>query len=249
MKQLLLSALLLTPFLSFAQGVTIGANRAPDASATLDIVSTSKGVLLPRVADATALATPATGLLVFQTEGTPGFYYNAGTPALPSWQRLAGVGSAKPASQTYGAADFQPEAATYFASNGTVTATTANNKVVYDANNVDNFYTVGNGGALRAPLRLPQGATITGLTVRYYDTVIPNLSVALHRGISTGGVTTLLTATSAGIPAAGSVTVAPSSALVIDNDNIYYLRATFPTSTPNLTLVSVSVSYTVVQAE
>ncbi len=70
-------------------GVTIGAATAPDVSAALDIVSTTKGALLPRVADATALATPATGLLVFQTGGTPGFYYNAGTPAAPSWQQIA----------------------------------------------------------------------------------------------------------------------------------------------------------------
>jgi hypothetical protein len=43
-------------------GVGIGTS-APDVSAALDIVS-SKGALLPRVADATAIATPATGLLV-----------------------------------------------------------------------------------------------------------------------------------------------------------------------------------------
>jgi len=47
-----------------AQGVGIG-TTAPNASAALDIVSTPKGVLLPRVADCTALASPATGLIVF----------------------------------------------------------------------------------------------------------------------------------------------------------------------------------------
>jgi len=73
-------------------GVTIGASTAPDVSAALDIVSSTKGALLPRVADATALATPATGLLVFQTNAPAGFYYNAGTPAAPSWQRLNVVG-------------------------------------------------------------------------------------------------------------------------------------------------------------
>ena len=71
-----------------AQGVGIG-TTAPDVSAALDIVSSSKGALLPRVANAPAIATPATGLLVFQTGGTPGFYYNAGTPGAPSWQQLA----------------------------------------------------------------------------------------------------------------------------------------------------------------
>ena len=74
--------------LAQTSGVGIG-TTAPDVSAALDIVSSSKGALLPRVADATAIATPATGLLVFQTGGTPGFYYNAGTPGAPSWQQLA----------------------------------------------------------------------------------------------------------------------------------------------------------------
>ena len=73
---------------ALAQNVGIG-TTAPDASAALDIVSSSKGALLPRVADATAIATPATGLLVFQTGAPAGFYYNAGTPAAPSWQQLA----------------------------------------------------------------------------------------------------------------------------------------------------------------
>ena len=80
--------LLALPVLAQAQSVGIG-TTAPDVSAALDIVSSSKGALLPRVADATAIATPATGLLVFQTGGTPGFYYNAGTPGAPSWQQLA----------------------------------------------------------------------------------------------------------------------------------------------------------------
>ena len=59
---------------AFAQtpGVGIG-TTAPDASAALDSVSSSKGALLPRVAAATALATPATGLLVFQTNSPAGF--------------------------------------------------------------------------------------------------------------------------------------------------------------------------------
>jgi|GEM_PF-1708557 len=88
-------ALLLLPLgAALAQttpGVGIG-TTAPDASAALDIVSSTKGALLPRVASAAAIATPATGLLVFQTSAPAGFYYNAGTAAAPSWQRLAGAG-------------------------------------------------------------------------------------------------------------------------------------------------------------
>jgi hypothetical protein len=86
----LLALLLTAPLAAQAQTGAVGiGTTAPDVSAALDIVSSTKGALLPRVADATTLATPATGLLVFQTGGTPGFYYNAGTPAAPSWQQIA----------------------------------------------------------------------------------------------------------------------------------------------------------------
>jgi hypothetical protein len=89
MRKLLLLALVATGrFASHAQGVGIG-TTAPDASAALDIVSSSKGALLPRVANVTAIANPATGLIAFQTGGTAGYYYNAGTAAAPSWQQLA----------------------------------------------------------------------------------------------------------------------------------------------------------------
>src|SRR3954453_24137480 len=53
---------------------------APNASAVLDINSTTKGVLLPRMTGTqrAAIATPANGLLVYQTDGTPGLYYYNG---------------------------------------------------------------------------------------------------------------------------------------------------------------------------
>ena|SRR6476661_3865508 len=73
-------------------GVGIG-TTAPDASAALDIVSSSKGLLLPRVAAAAAIASPAPGLLVYQTGAPAGFYFNAGTALAPSWQQLATAGT------------------------------------------------------------------------------------------------------------------------------------------------------------
>jgi hypothetical protein len=61
---------------------------APNASAMLDIVSTSSGLLVPRMTSAqkTAIATPATGLLVYQTDaGTQGigFYFYNGAAWVP----------------------------------------------------------------------------------------------------------------------------------------------------------------------
>lgn len=53
----------------------------PHPSAELDISSTSKGLLIPSMTQAqrNAISSPATGLLVFQTDGTVGFYYYTGS--------------------------------------------------------------------------------------------------------------------------------------------------------------------------
>jgi len=62
------------------------------ATAVLDVKSVSKGFLAPRMTQAqrTAIASPATGLLVYQTDGLSGFYYYNGT----AWTLLAsGTGS------------------------------------------------------------------------------------------------------------------------------------------------------------
>src|SRR4030095_2535516 len=53
----------------------------PDASSLLEIKSTLKGLLISRMTQAqrNAIASPATGLLIYQTNGTTGFYYYNGT--------------------------------------------------------------------------------------------------------------------------------------------------------------------------
>ena len=64
------------------QGVAITTDgSSPDNSAMLDIKSTSKGILIPRmtVAQRTAIASPVNGLLIYQTDGTPGFYFYNGS--------------------------------------------------------------------------------------------------------------------------------------------------------------------------
>ena len=80
MKQLftLIAALLLTAT-TFAQ---VGINtETPDASAALDITSTTGGLLVPRMtaAQREAISAPATGLMIYQTDGTEGFYYYNGS--------------------------------------------------------------------------------------------------------------------------------------------------------------------------
>lgn len=73
-----------------AQNVGIGTNT-PQASAALDISATNKGFLLPRLTEAQrlAIANPAKGLLVYQTDGNIGLQHFDGT----AWKSLQANGS------------------------------------------------------------------------------------------------------------------------------------------------------------
>lgn len=65
----------------FAQSVAINnTGAAADTSAMLDVNSNTKGLLVPRMTGAQrgAIPSPATGLLVYQIDGSAGFYYYNG---------------------------------------------------------------------------------------------------------------------------------------------------------------------------
>ena len=77
MKKLILSAAFIAVSLtSFAQ-VGVGTN-SPDASAALDVESTTQGILIPRVTTAQrdAIVSPAEGLEVYDTDTKTSWYYN-----------------------------------------------------------------------------------------------------------------------------------------------------------------------------
>lgn len=100
------STLLLSMSLSliaFSQNIGIG-TTTPDPSSKLDVTSTSGGLLIPRmsVAQRNAIAAPANGLLIYQTDDTPGFYcwngsgwiaLTTGQPATFSWLRTGNQGT------------------------------------------------------------------------------------------------------------------------------------------------------------
>lgn len=101
---LLFAFILLIGFQSKVQAQNVAINTTgndPDESAMLDIVNSSKGLLIPRVSlssttDAVTISSPATSLLVYNTNASisgtdadgAGYYYNSGTPAAPVWVKL-----------------------------------------------------------------------------------------------------------------------------------------------------------------
>ena len=95
-KQLLtISFILLSTILATAQGVSVNTDgTAADASAMLDVKSTTTGLLIPRVyitdlATEAPVTTPATSLMVYNTNTTtgPGFFYYDGT----AWVNATGA--------------------------------------------------------------------------------------------------------------------------------------------------------------
>jgi hypothetical protein len=83
---------------AFSQGVSINNNNAaPDPSAMLDVQSTEKGMLVPRMTQAqrNAISNPAEGLLVYDTDFSTFWYYDG-----RKWVNLAEVTPSLPKTTT-----------------------------------------------------------------------------------------------------------------------------------------------------
>jgi hypothetical protein len=74
--------LLLIAFIVYTIQAQVGiGTTTPDITSVLDLTSTSKGFLAPRMTATAknAITSPALGLLIFQTDGIVGFYYYTGS--------------------------------------------------------------------------------------------------------------------------------------------------------------------------
>ena len=80
-----------------SQSIGVGTS-SPNASSILEIQSTSKGILLPTMTQVqrNSITNPATGLLIFQTDGTFGFYFFNGT----SWVSISSSTSSSNSNNT-----------------------------------------------------------------------------------------------------------------------------------------------------
>jgi len=87
MKKINFLIVMLFTVLSYAQ---VGINtNTPDASSALDIESNTGGILIPRMTEAQrdAIALPASGLMIYQTDEVSGFYFYNGA----GWTKIDGV--------------------------------------------------------------------------------------------------------------------------------------------------------------
>lgn len=93
------ACLLLFLCFSFSANAQLAVNTDgadPDASAMLDVKSTDKGLLIPRMTELEkeGIPSPALGLMVFQTDGLSGFYYHNGSQWVLLGDEITQVGVA-----------------------------------------------------------------------------------------------------------------------------------------------------------
>lgn len=101
-KTILIVLALASTFFSFAQNSVGIGTSSPNNSAALDISSTTKGLLIPRMnsVQRTAIASPATGLLVFDTDTKTIWTYDGA-----AWKNLNAGGSAGSLALPYAGSD------------------------------------------------------------------------------------------------------------------------------------------------
>ena len=132
---LLLALLAQTPFASRAQAVGIG-TTTPSANAALDVSSTSKGLMLPRLPSTSSVAKPSAGLFIYNKKLQAPAYHD-GT----RWNTLAAAASG--AAATAG----QPDSVTYVLTTTGGGFTSGTFATVTDfASGITNTATIGTGG-------------------------------------------------------------------------------------------------------
>jgi len=81
MKKLVFFLMVLACFSGYSQVGINNDGSTPNSSAMLDVKSTTMGILIPRLTQAqrNAIVSPATGLIISQTDNNPGLYYYDGS--------------------------------------------------------------------------------------------------------------------------------------------------------------------------
>jgi hypothetical protein len=189
----------------------------PDASSLLEIKSTSKGLLIPRMTQAqrNAITSPATGLFIYQTNATPGFYYYSGTAWTAVTQKskgwsLTGNSGTNPSTNFIGTTDAQP--------------------LVFRVNNNRAGYVDNNLGAVSLGYLSLNANTATGNTALGYEAANSNTTGQSNTAI--GNLALLANTTGTQNTATGSFALESNTAS--DNTaNGYFALASNTTATNN----------------
>lgn len=136
-----------------AQGMAVNTTgSAANASAMLDVSSTTQGMLVPRMtaAQRAAISSPETGLLVYQTDGTTGFYFYNGS----AWTSLNALTNVTTQGNT-------------FNGNSQLVQTTAGGALpAISGTNVTNINASNLSSGIVAPARLGSGSPSTSTYLR-----------------------------------------------------------------------------------
>ncbi len=226
MKKLLLSLLF---FISvqfvFSQSLSITSDGSvADNSAMLDIKSTNKGLLVPRMTQVQRLAilTPATGLLVFQTNATPGFYYfngavwvQLGLAANDFWStsngqdihktnlRHVGIGTTTPAARLHVA-----DSSVLFSATGDIPVTPGNVPVSGEGRRMIWY-------ADKAAFRV---GYVSG--TQWDEPFVGNYSFAAGRNVIAGGVSSIVLGSSSQTYSVATTIIGSSSSVNADSSVI-----------------------------
>lgn len=149
----------------FAQNGSVGiGTENPDNSAILHLQSDSKGLLVPVITQnqRNAIANPATGLLIYQSDNTPGFYFYNGT----AWSSISAA-----------AVYWQPGGNTLTEPSSTFIGTLNNYPFGIYTNNTERLKIAQNGSAAFASE--PAGEILTvGGRMALAETSAPSATVA-----------------------------------------------------------------------
>jgi len=134
----------------------------PDPSAQLDLVSGSKGFLVPRMTAAArgSISLPATGLLVYQTDAPAGFYYFDGT----TWNQVGTT--------------------TLVGFSGTITSSAVSASTTFTGwNTAFPFYNSGSFNAITGQFTVPSTGTYAITATINYKTSA-SISISLGAGVN-----------------------------------------------------------------
>lgn len=215
MKNLFYAIIALVTCSASAQ-VGIGVSTANmDPSAQLDVTSTTKGFLPPRMTESqkNAISSPAAGLLVFQTDATPGFYYYNGS----AW--VSGIGPQGIQGATGATGATGPAGSSASITMGTI-ATSSNS----------NGATITSGVVKLAPADGTNGGIITNSTQTIAGAKTFNSDLNVN-GLTVGkGAGNILTNTAIGISALGANTTGTNNTAVGNNTLATNVGGTYNTA-------------------